>query len=369
MHFDLTQIGTIYSEFDEPVDPHEMRTRESTIVVEEAFEDGLYRIEDNEYVVILAYMHESGDFELRGPRLYGVERGTFACRSPNRPSPIGLTTVELLDRDGRTLRVSGLDAIDGTPVLDIKPYAPEVDRPPLEDDDRRERPRAHLAQSVRGRDHESILLEAGAFHGHFCPFLALGVMAGVRAQQELDVDPERSDDIVVILETTGCFADGVQVATGCTFGNGALVYRDVGKTAFTLARRDTPDSGVRISVPDGNSIVRREYPDAFEQFVERRRSRDGSRETDSTVQEAWADVAFDLIDRPLSDFSEIETGVSVAIPDEPTADRSSVRCTACGEVVIESKAVEEDGEIRCRSCADRDVYQLDGNGIRYVDSS
>jgi tRNA-Thr(GGU) m(6)t(6)A37 methyltransferase TsaA len=55
--------------------------------------------------------------------------GVFATRSPARPNPIGLTTVRVLERSRNTLKVTGLDAIDGTPVLDIKPYIPGYDSP------------------------------------------------------------------------------------------------------------------------------------------------------------------------------------------------------------------------------------------------
>ncbi|ACV11990.1 protein of unknown function UPF0066 [Halorhabdus utahensis DSM 12940] len=129
MTFEVTQIGTVRNDFETPVGPEEMADHESTIVIDEDYAEGLYRIEDNDYVTVLWYLHESGEPSLRGPRRYGTERGIFACRSPNRPSPIGTTTVELLEREGRELRVHGLDAIDGTPVLDIKPYAPNFDRP------------------------------------------------------------------------------------------------------------------------------------------------------------------------------------------------------------------------------------------------
>ncbi|MFQ3285937.1 tRNA (N6-threonylcarbamoyladenosine(37)-N6)-methyltransferase TrmO, partial [Natronomonas sp.] len=122
MNFNVTQIGTVHSDFEEPADPDEMRDAESTILVDAEYADALYRIEDNNHLTIVFYIHEAEEPTLRGPRRYGVERGTFACRSPNRPSPIGTTTVELLERDGLELRVHGLDAIDGTPVLDIKPF-------------------------------------------------------------------------------------------------------------------------------------------------------------------------------------------------------------------------------------------------------
>lgn len=86
--------------------------------------DGLYRLEESEYLLVLFYFDRSEGFELRvHPK--GDENnplvGVFASRSPRRPNPIGATVVKLLRIDGNVLTVSGLDAWEGTPVLDIKP--------------------------------------------------------------------------------------------------------------------------------------------------------------------------------------------------------------------------------------------------------
>lgn len=369
MDFDLTRIGTVRSDFQEPADPDEMRDHESTIVVDEAFADGLYRIEDNDHLVVLFYLHESGEYTLRAPRRYGVERGTFACRSPHRPSPLGSTTVELLERDGRRLRVAGLDAIDGTPVLDLKPYAPSLDRPSLaEEDDRRENPRGHIERFVRARDREALLLEAGEIHGHFCPYLALGVMAGVHAQRELGVAgaSDGMEDVVAVVETNSCFADGVQVATGCSFGNNALVYRDYGKTAVTLAHRDHPDDGVRIHVKERENPIESYYPDAAERFERVVADRDATAEERERFAETWAAVAFDLLDRPIMDLCDVETDVSVDLPEYAPIFEDAM-CADCGEQVMAPKTVERDGETLCRSCADAPYHQLDGRGLSRID--
>jgi formylmethanofuran dehydrogenase subunit E len=367
MDFELTQIGTVRSDFDEPGDPDEMRDRESVIVVEEAFADGLYRIEDSDYLVVLFYLHESGEYTLRGPRRYGVERGTFACRSPHRPSPLGSTTVKLLERDGLELRVTNLDAIDGTPVLDVKPYAPSIDRPSLADeDDRREDPRGAIERYVRASDREALLLEAGEIHGHFCPYLALGVMAGVHAQRELGVSTDGMEDVVAVVETNSCFADGVQVATGCTFGNNALMYRDYGKTAVTLVDRDAPDDGVRIHVEERADVIESDYPEAADLFDRVVADRDATPEERDRFGEAWAAVAFDLLDRPIFDLCDVEAGVSVDLPEYAPIFEDA-QCADCGEQVMAPKAVERDGETVCRDCAHAPYLQLDGRGLNRID--
>jgi len=106
----------------------------SEIVFEPALAEGLCGIEDFSHVLVIFLMHEStfdaGSDLVRRPRGLAEmpEIGIFAQRAKHRPNPIGVTAVELVARDGNTLRVRGLDAIDGTPVLDVKPYVPAFDR-------------------------------------------------------------------------------------------------------------------------------------------------------------------------------------------------------------------------------------------------
>jgi len=117
----LTTIGYVYSEYSAPADPFEMRERESTIIIDERFEEGLYDIENSSFLDIIFVFHKSEDYKLRLINYYNEDKGVFASRSPRRPNPIGLTTVKLIERKGCVLKVTGLDALSGTPVIDIKP--------------------------------------------------------------------------------------------------------------------------------------------------------------------------------------------------------------------------------------------------------
>mgnify|MGYP006274740333 CR=1 FL=1 len=130
MEFTITQIGTVASSFTDPARPSAMREEDSRIVLDRDFADGLAGIELHDQLTVLFYLHEAREGDLVAERRHGNARGLFASRSPHRPTPIGVTTVELLERDGRRLYVAGLDAIDGTPVLDIKPYTATFDGPP-----------------------------------------------------------------------------------------------------------------------------------------------------------------------------------------------------------------------------------------------
>ncbi len=91
------------------------------------FETGLADIDGFSHLFVIWVFHESQGFELLGtPPSDNRPHGVFATRSPRRPNPIGLTVVELLRREGRLLRVRGVDMLDGTPILDVKPYLSSV---------------------------------------------------------------------------------------------------------------------------------------------------------------------------------------------------------------------------------------------------
>ena len=92
------------------------------------FEAGLQDIEGFSHLYVLWVFDRSTDFDLVAtpPSDEGRPHGVFATRSPRRPNPIALTVVELLGRDGPTLRVRGVDMLDGTPVLDVKPYLSSI---------------------------------------------------------------------------------------------------------------------------------------------------------------------------------------------------------------------------------------------------
>lgn len=117
-------IGVVENEFCEAADPDEIRAAESRIVLNYDLIDALHGVEPGQHLLILYFFHLSeGGPLLQHPR--GDEsrprRGVFTLRTPARPNPIGLTEVELIEIDENVMRVRGLDAINGSPVLDIKP--------------------------------------------------------------------------------------------------------------------------------------------------------------------------------------------------------------------------------------------------------
>ena len=124
----LKAIGVIHSPFREPKEVprgKELRECESHIEVYPEYEEGLKDVEGFSHLFILYWMHRALPATLIAkPRLDNRKRGLFATRAPHRPNPLGLSLVRLVKVDRNILRVKGLDAIDQTPLIDIKPYLP-----------------------------------------------------------------------------------------------------------------------------------------------------------------------------------------------------------------------------------------------------
>ena len=100
---------------------------EGTLEILPEFEPGLLDIEGFSHLFVIWVFDRSQEFSLIGtPPSDDRPHGVFATRSPRRPNPIGLTVVELLYREGPILRVRGIDMLDGTPILDIKPYLSSI---------------------------------------------------------------------------------------------------------------------------------------------------------------------------------------------------------------------------------------------------
>ena len=102
-------------------------TAEGRLILLPEYEPGLTDIEGMSHLFIIWVFHRADGYNLLAcPPSYNRPHGVFATRSPERPNPLGLTVVELLGRQGNVLRVRGVDMIDGTPVLDVKPYLSSV---------------------------------------------------------------------------------------------------------------------------------------------------------------------------------------------------------------------------------------------------
>jgi len=125
-------IGVIHSEHVEkektPIQPVFAKGCRGKIEVFPRFAKGLRDVEGFSHVYIIYHLHRSGKPKLKvKPFLQDKEHGIFATRAPARPNPIGLSIVEVVKREGNILYINGVDVLDGTPLLDIKPYVSRFD--------------------------------------------------------------------------------------------------------------------------------------------------------------------------------------------------------------------------------------------------
>ena len=127
----VTPIGTIRSPYQTREDaPRQGRFSDALITLEilPEFTEGLQDVEQQPHLIVLYWLDRANRTALKAiPPHTDIEHGVFATRSPDRPNPIGICIVELVRREGNQLFVRGLDALDGTPLLDIKPYSAAID--------------------------------------------------------------------------------------------------------------------------------------------------------------------------------------------------------------------------------------------------
>lgn len=126
-------IGVLHSEHrvaaQTPIQPVYAKGCLGRAEVFPEFADGLADLEGFSHVYIIYHFHQAPAPKLKvKPFLQDVERGVFATRAPARPNPIGISIVELVRREGNVLYLDGVDVLDGTPLLDIKPYTAKFDR-------------------------------------------------------------------------------------------------------------------------------------------------------------------------------------------------------------------------------------------------
>jgi len=123
-------IGIVNSPFNEtvdtPIQPSSAIGYKGTLEIFPEFVDGLKDLEGFSHLIIVYHFHLSKGYKLHvKPFLDDEERGVFATRAPKRPNGIGISLVKLIKIEGSTLYIENIDALNGTPILDIKPYVPD----------------------------------------------------------------------------------------------------------------------------------------------------------------------------------------------------------------------------------------------------
>jgi tRNA-Thr(GGU) m(6)t(6)A37 methyltransferase TsaA len=311
-----TPIGVIHSGHtraeDTPIQPAFAEGCTGTAEVFPEYADALKDVEGFSHLILLYLFHRAGPpLLVVKPFLDDAEHGVFATRHPRRPNHIGLSIVKLVRRRGNELVLQNVDILDGTPLLDIKPYVPRFDAP----------------EAVRSGWQDAVdpdLAEAVKFHGHLCPGLVIGLRASKLAMERLGAKRAEDEEMIAIVENDSCSADGVQWVTGCTFGKGNFFFRDYGKQVFTLALRPT-GRAVRVA-------------------IKRRDRRSGEPPVeDREARTRW------LLSAPADDIFDIRDTV-VSLPEEARI-RSAIVCANCGEEAMESRTVKRGERVLCIPCA------------------
>ena len=130
----LRPIGTIETPFDDPkgmpIQPSGAVDIVGRVIVDPQYAEGLDDLEEFSHLILIYHFHRSEGYRLKvTPFMDTVERGLFSTRAPRRPNPVGLLVVRLLARTANILDIRGIDVLNGTPLLDIKPFVPVFDAP------------------------------------------------------------------------------------------------------------------------------------------------------------------------------------------------------------------------------------------------
>jgi formylmethanofuran dehydrogenase subunit E len=217
---------------------------------------------------------------------------------------------------------------------------------------------------IRSQDLEGLLSQTEHLHGHLCPFVSLGVKAGQYALLALSRQNTGMEEIVAIVECNNCFTDGIQMATGCTFGNNALIFKDLGKTAVTVARREDGQAVRLVVRPDYRDNMMAKYPNAGPLFQKIVVERQGTPEEMHRFHHIWHTISYRELATPLEEQFNI-TSLTTELPEYARIFDSQI-CSVCGEQVMEPQIRMQQGQPVCLSCAGEDYFILTGQGMAIV---
>ena len=192
------------------------------------------------------------------------------------------------------------------------------------------------------------ILEASfIIHGHICGGMPLGFRAGLKALQALGLEREANMAKLVFVETgsghaAGCFADGVQMSTGCTFGKGLSQRTEYGKWALNLVEKGTRRA-VRVSVRP--EVIKKSFESPF---VKMRQQGIEPTDVPLDISRSLVEGLFARKDEELFVVSKI---FEYPLPSAPVPCFNLVTCEGCGEAVAENKARLKDGKIFCQPCS------------------
>ncbi len=188
------------------------------------------------------------------------------------------------------------------------------------------------------------LRDAIQFHGHLCPGLALGYRVARAALRELGAERPQDEELVAVVENDSCAVDALQFITGCTFGKGNFIFRDYGKHVYTFFNRRT-GKGIRIS-EDYRGF------EGDQRFPGLKKRQDAGEDVSQELQAYKMEKAASILKAAEQEIMQI-TPVAAPPPGEARI-HGSVRCAACGEKLMESRARVKKGRIVCIPCFEKE---------------
>jgi formylmethanofuran dehydrogenase subunit E len=225
--------------------------------------------------------------------------------------------------------------------------------------------RIEIEKMIESNDLAGLLHKTALIHGHHCVGSAMGVIAAHYAMKAMRVVRNTGmEHLIAVVETNSCFSDGVQMVTGCSFGNNSLVYRDYGKTGFSLVKRS--GEGVRVSVrPDLGDLLKDKNPESQRLYLQTVNHRKATEEEEDRMMELNKRHCFEVLNIPAEKIFHLKQ-VNVEIPCYSRILASRI-CAKCGEKVMETKAVKRGEVYYCLNCGEGSYGQLDWAGIHWVE--
>ncbi len=259
----LQPVGYVHNECTTEQAPERIKQESSVIEILPLYEEGLREIETCRYLDIVFYFHQNDTVHLTGRIRTGEVKGVFASRSPNRPNHLGITTVKLIRREGNKLYIEGIDALDGSPVVDIKSCDTSVyDQENIHKTIRVDSPRIDIVRHIMSNNLEELLLKSAQLHGHICPGLALGVMGATRVMQELYDQEQDIGHYTLTAGMENCLVDGFMFVTGCTPGTRRFKTGDKNDLCFYL--KDESGKGWKIKLKESNrDYMKKHIPESL----------------------------------------------------------------------------------------------------------
>ncbi len=189
---------------------------------------------------------------------------------------------------------------------------------------------------------EDTIKQVTRFHGHWCPGLAIGIRAGEYINQRLG--RAEDEELVAVVETDLCAVDAIQFLTGCTFGKGNLIFRDLGKIAFSFYSREESE-GVRLVVNQG---LWGKSDDGFFELSRKMMTEGLGPEDKKRLMKIRQEKAQRIMDAPLEEVFEVKEPSEGVPPRARILD--TVECEQCGEGVMESRTRRLGGRTLCITC-------------------